>query len=176
MWTKLLFSLLFLYSSLCFGDLELAIGQKPSELVLTGENGGRTTGVVWASSELIGSKVTSFFYVDPEERKHNEPVEAAYKNANFPREKHQSIAAINLAAAWYPNSVLTSQLEKKQQEFPHTIYLKDFKKIFVNSWKLKDDSVNLVIFDRDSTVLYLKKGVMSDKDIAEALQIIRLKL
>lgn len=171
-----LFLLLFLSSTRSYAEPGLEVGRKPMKTTLTGPDGSRITGEAWSSVELVGSKITSFFYIDPEERKLNEPVEAAYKAADFPREKHQSIAVLNMAAAWYPNSVLNSQLEKKQQEFPHTIYLKDFKKVLVNSWQLKDDSVNVVIFDRDSTLLYLKKGVMAEKDIADALQLIRSKL
>lgn len=155
---------------------ELTLGQPAPKFQLSGENGARINGEPWSSNELIGDKITTFFYIDPEERAKNEPVEAAYKKADFPRNKHHSVAVINMAAAWYPNSVLNSQLESKQKEFPHTIYLKDFKKAFVSAWGLEDDSVNLVIFDKDSKVLYLKKGPMNEKDIDEALSTIRTKL
>ena len=171
----LLLSLGFITSLTSYG-VELEVGQPAPKFKIAGEDGARTTGEPWSSEELIGAKITSFFYVDPEERAKNEPVEAAYKKAAFPKDKHQSVAVLNMAAAWYPNSILNSQLEKKQKEFPNTVYLKDFKKVFVSAWGLKDDSVNLVIFDKDSKVLYLKKGPMAEKDIEEALALIRSKI
>lgn len=170
-----LLSLSLLASFTVYGA-DLEIGQFPPKFKLAGEDGARTTGEPWSSEELIGGKITSFFYVDPEERAKNEPVEAAYKKADFPKDKHHGVAVLNMAAAWYPNGILNSQLEKKQKEFPNTVYLKDFKKVFVSAWGLKDDSVNLVIFDKDSKVLYLKKGPMTEKDIEEAFALIRSKL
>lgn len=171
----ILLSLGFIASFRCSGA-DLEIGQIATKFKLSGDSGARTTGEPWSSDELLGTKITSFFYIDPEERAKNEPLEAAYKKADFPRDKHQSVAVLNMAAAWYPNSILNSQLEKKQKEFPHTVYLKDFKKVFVSGWGLKDDSVNLVIFDKDSKVLYLKKGPLSDKEIEDALALIRSKI
>lgn len=171
----ILVSLGFIGSFVSYGAA-LEVGQPAAKIKLAREDGARTTGEPWSSEELLGAKITSFFYIDPEERAKNEPLEAAYKKADFPRDKHQSVAVLNMAAAWYPNSILNSQLEKKQKEFPHTVYLKDFKKVFVNSWGLKDDSVNLVIFDKDSKVLYLKKGPMTEKEMEEALALIRSKI
>lgn len=171
----MLFLLCFCWTSHSLaGDLE--IGKPAPKMKVAGDDGARTTGEPWVSEELIGPKITSFFYVDPEERAKNEPLEAAYKKADFPKDKHRSVAALNMAAAWYPNGVLNSQLEKKQKEFPNTVYLKDFKKLFVSAWGLKDDSVNLAVFDRDSKVLYLKKGPMTEKEIEDVMQLVRSKL
>ena len=37
----------------------------------------------------------------------------------------QSVAVINLAATWKPNSIIGLILSSKQKEFPKTIYVED---------------------------------------------------
>jgi len=165
-----------LLSSISFAS-PLVIGQKPSGLKLNGELGGKVTGEGWSSEEIEKyGKVISLFYIDPEEKKHNEPLEAAYEAEHFPPEKHQCIAIINMAAAWYPNSMIDSQLRKKQEKFPRTVYVKDVKKTLVGEWGLQDDSVNVAIFAKNGTLLYVKKGPMNPNEIRELMNLIRANL
>lgn len=155
----------------------LAIGQAPTNIKLDADFGGKLSGEAWSSDEISKTgKIISLFYVDPEEKKLNEPLEAAYETAKFPADKHGSIAIINMAAAWYPNSMIASQLKKKQEKFPRTSYVKDMKKTLVKEWGLKDDSVNLVIFGRDGKPLFLKQGAMTAVEITEAINVIRANL
>lgn len=165
-----------LLSNMTFAS-PLEVGQKPSTLKLDGDLGGKVTGESWSSEEIEKyGKVISLFYIDPEEKKLNEPLEAAYEAEHFQREKHQSIAIINMAAAWYPNSMIDSQLRKKQEKFPRTVYVKDVKKTLVGEWGLKDDSVNVAIFAKDGKLLYLKKGAMNPDEISELMKLIRANL
>lgn len=152
----------------------LTVGQTAPQIKLDGDLGGRVNGEAWSSAELLTSgKIVSLFYVDPEEKSLNEAVEAAYDKERIPLEKHDSIAVINMAAAWYPNSMINSMLKKKQSEFPSTIYVKDLKKTLVSAWELADDSVNLVVFGKDGKVLFLKKGKMSPDEIPGLMKLIR---
>jgi predicted transcriptional regulator len=155
----------------------IIIGQPASTIKLEGATGGKVTGEPWNSDDIakIG-KVVSLFYVDPEEKKHNEPLEEAYEKEHLPPDKHQGIAIINMAAAWYPNSMIDSQLKKKQEKFPRTIYVKDMKKALVREWDLQDDSVNLVVFGKDGKVIFAKKGAMSPDEISGLMKLIRSSL
>jgi uncharacterized protein len=152
----------------------ITVGQPASTIKLEGESGAKVTGEPWNSDDIakIG-KVVSLFYVDPEEKKLNEPLENAYEAEHFPADKHQGIAVINMAAAWYPNSLIDSQLKQKQQKFPRTIYVKDMKKALVREWDLKDDSVNLVVFSKDGKVIFTKKGQMTPEEISGLMKLIR---
>ncbi len=155
----------------------LAVGQSPTVIKLDAELGGKVSGEGWSSEDISKTgKIISLFYVDPEEKKLNEPLEAAYEAAKFPFDKHGSIAVINMAAAWYPNSMINSQLKSKQEKFPRTTYVKDMKKTLVKEWGLKDDSVNLIIFGRDGKPIFMKQGAMTAAEIAEAMNVIRTNL
>jgi predicted transcriptional regulator len=81
-----------------------------------------------------------------------------------------------MAAAWYPNSMINSQLKKKQEQFPRTTYVKDIKKTLVKDWELQDDSVNVVIFGRDGKPLFVKRGPMSAGEISDLMTLIRANL
>ncbi len=172
---------LFTLALLSLGDkgfgAALIVGQPPSLVKIDGEDGGKVSGEPWSSEEIAKlGKVVSVFYIDPEEKKLNEPVEEAYEKEKFPFEKHGSIAIINMAAAWYPNSMISSMLAKKQEKYPRTTYVKDMKKKLVKEWDLKDDSVNLLVFDKTGKVLYAKKGQMSPEEISELMKLIRANL
>ena len=155
----------------------LAVGEAPSVIKLEGDQGGKVSGEPWSSEEIAKTgKVMSLFYVDPEEKKLNEIVEEAYDKEKFPLEKHGNIAVINMAAAWYPNSVIASMLKKKQEQFPMATYVKDMKKTIVKEWALQDDSVNVVVFARDGKVIFMRKGKMSPEEVPGLMKIIRENL
>ena len=161
----------FSFSAMAFSG-ELITGQQPPSLALAGVQGARLNGESWSSSELKGA-MTSLFYIDPDERELNEPLEIAYKKEKFPFDKHRSVAIINMDATWLPNSMIAGKLKLKQKEFPETVYVKDLKKTLVSEWGLKDDSVNLVIFDREGKVAYVKRGPVNEADITEIMGIVR---
>ena len=149
----------------------LELGNVPTSVVLDGENGGKTDGSAW-SSKMLKGKVHIVFYVDPDERKLNEPLTKALKKRHFDRKKYASVAMINLAATWLPNAVLESKLEAKQKEFPDTIYVKDKKKVLVDKWKLADDNSDILIFDKSGKLIYKKFGKLSTKEITEVIKLI----
>ena len=170
----LLITLSFSYAT--FGA-PLTVSENSTSIKLEGSAGGRVTGEPWSSEEIAKmGKIISLFYIDPEEKKLNDSVEKAYDNEHFPPEKHGSIAVINMAAAWYPNSLIDSQLKQKQEKYPRTIYVKDMHKTLVKEWDLKDDSVNVVIFGRDGKPLFIKRGAMTEQDIIAMMKIIRSNL
>ena len=151
------------------------LGKVPSSVILDGDNGGKTNGSAWNSNMLKG-KVHILFYVDPDERKLNEPLSQALKKRHFDRNKYASIAMINLAATWMPNAILESKLKAKQKEFPDTIYVKDKKKVLVKKWGLADDNSDILIFDKKGELIYKKFGKLSEKEITFVLALIEKNL
>jgi predicted transcriptional regulator len=157
-----------LLSSMVFG---LEVGQKPKEVVISGDNGGLVSGGAWDSNE-IKNKVYVMFYVDPDEKDKNEHFVQALKKKHYDRSKYGSIAVVNMAATWKPNFVIEKILASKQKEFKDTIYVKDKKSVLVKKWNLADDNSDIVIFDKDGVVVFYKAGKMSEEDMQKAFEII----
>jgi len=151
---------------------ELEIGQVPKTIELKDELGGRLDGSPWSSGELKG-KIHVLFYVDPDEKDLNNEASEALKNENFPLEKFQSFAIINMAATWLPNFAISSSLKEKQKRYPTTIYIRDYKKILVKEWKLSDDNNNIMVFDKLGKLIFRKDGKLNSGDIKKLIQVIR---
>jgi predicted transcriptional regulator len=155
---------------------ELPVGEVPPLITLEGKDGGRLDGSSWSSAEIKGRMFT-FWYVDPDEADMNDHVSERLKNEEFPEEALGSIAIINMAAApWKPNFAIESALKDKQEEFPNTLYLKDFKKVLVKKWGLKDDSSDIMLFSREGKVLFSKDGKLSSEDVEALIAAIKENL
>jgi hypothetical protein len=154
---------------------ELQMGQMPPRVELKGELGGRLDGTPWSSDELRG-KVYVLFYVDPDESDLNNDASEALRKAGFPSEKFQSVAIINMAATWLPNFAISSKLKKKQKAYPRTTYVRDYKKIMVEAWKIADDSSDVLAFDKRGRLIFRKDGKLSSEDIQKLLQAVRANL
>lgn len=152
-------------------SMALEIGNVPSKVLLEGDNGGKTDGTAWDSSMLKG-KIYTLFYVDPDERDLNSGLADALKAKNFDRKKVNSVAIVNLAATWLPNAIIESKLKAKQKKFPHTVYVKDKKKVLVKKWGLADDNSDILIFNQEGKLIYKKFGKVSEKEIVEVLKLI----
>jgi predicted transcriptional regulator len=145
------------------------------KVVLDKEDGGRIDGTAWSSEELK-DKVYVIFYVDPDEKDLNEHVADLIKKQNFPTDKMTSIGIINMAATWLPNFAIASSLKEKQNKFPHTIYVKDFKKVLVKEWGLKDDSSNVLVFNKSGQVLIKILGKATPEEVEKVITLIRSNL
>jgi YtfJ family uncharacterized protein len=159
---------------LLFNQLALAIeiGEVPSKVELKDKLGGRLDGKPWSSEELQG-KVNVIFYVDPDEKDTNNPASEALNKENFPAEKFQSYGIINMAASWLPNFAISSALKEKQEKYPRTIYVRDYKKILVQAWKISDDSSNVLAFDKKGKLIFRKDGKLSPEDIQKLIKAVR---
>ena len=162
-----------LLPSFIFGPLP--VGEKPSQVVLEGDQGNRVNGGSWSSDELVGA-VHVLFYVDPDESDLNNAASDALKAEHFDKAQYRSVAIINMDATWLPNAVIQMRLESKQEEYPRTVYVRDNQKVLVEEWGLADDSSDIVLFDRDGTVLFSVDGQLSDMQIQELLGLIRKRM
>lgn len=150
----------------------IKMGHIPKNIELKGNLGGRLDGSPWESNELKG-KVHVLFYVDPDEKDLNNEASEALKAENFSREKFQSVAIINMAATWLPNFAISSSLKKKQERYPTTIYIRDYKKVAVNAWEISDDNSNVLAFDKQGRLIFRKDGKLNQEDIRKLIKIIR---
>jgi len=160
---------------LCGVSFAVEVGEVPPSVTIEGEYGGKVDGTAWNSSMLKG-KIYTFFYVDPDEKDLNDALANALKARKFDRKKVTSVAVVNLAATWLPNAIIESKLKDKQKKFPHTIYVKDKKKVLVKKWKLADDNSDILVFDKQGKVIYKKFGKVSDAEIKEVIRLIEKHL
>ena len=150
----------------------LEMGQVPPKVELKGDLGGRLDGSPWSSEEFRG-KVHVLFYVDPDEKDLNNDASEALRKENFPRDKFQSYAIINMAATWLPNFAISSSLKDKQKLYPNTIYVRDYKKVVVKDWQISDDNSDVLAFDKQGKLIFRKDGKLDSEDIKKLLQVVR---
>lgn len=148
------------------------VGEAPKSVTIDGDNGGLVAGGAWNSSSLV-NKVHVLFYVDPDEKDTNKAFTNALKKAAFDRTKYASVAIVNLAATWKPNVIIEALLKSKQEKFPHAIYVKDKNKVLVKEWDLKDDSSDILVFDKTGKVLYSNAGKLEVQEIDKVLSLIK---
>jgi YtfJ family uncharacterized protein len=152
--------------------LAVEMGQVPPKVELKENLGGRLDGTAWSSEELKG-KVYVLFYVDPDEKDTNNDASEALDKEKFPSEKFQSVAVINMAATWLPNFAISSSLKEKQERYPRTIYVRDYKKVLVNVWKIADDSSDVLAFDKKGKLIFRKDGKLTPEEIKNLIKVIK---
>ncbi len=150
----------------------LEIGHVPEKVELKNDLGGRLDGTSWSSEEFQG-KVHILFYVDPDEKDLNNDASEALKRENFSLEKCQSWAIINMAATWLPNFAIASSLKEKQKVYPDTIYIKDYKKVLVKEWEISDNNSDILAFDKQGRLIFIKEGKLDPEDIENLIKVVR---
>jgi YtfJ family uncharacterized protein len=150
----------------------IEIGQIPPKVELKEKLGGRMDGKPWSSEELRG-KVHVLFYVDPDAKDTNNDASEALDRENFPLDKFQSVAIINMAATWFPNFAISSALKDKQKRYPEVIYVRDYKKVLVDVWKIADDSYDILAFDKEGKLIFRKDGKLTAEEIQMLIKVIR---
>ena len=167
---------LILLTTLTLSLLAISINEIPKNATIEEKNGGLAKdGSPWNSS-TIKDKVYVMFYIDPDERNTNEEFSNKLKEKKYDKEVCGSIAIVNLAATWKPNIIIEKLLKSKQKEFPNTIYVKDKNSVLVKEWGLDDDASNILIFSKDSKLLFYKSGKMNNDDMQKAFNLIERNL
>lgn len=153
----------------------LEMGQVPKQVDLKGDLGGRLDGSPWSSKELVG-KVSVIFYVDPDEKDLNNEASDALQREKFPLDEFQSYGMINMAATWLPNILISAALEEKQKKYPTTIYVRDYDKFVVKAWDISDDNSDVLAFDKEGKLMFMKFGKLTKSDIQKLIEVIRGQL
>ena len=150
----------------------IEVGKVPPKVELKEKLGGRLDGTPWSSEELQG-KVSVLFYVDPDEKDTNNDASEALAEEDFPEENYKSYGIINMAATWMPNFAISAALKKKQKRYPDTIYVRDYKKVLVDAWNIADDSSNVLAFDKNGVLIFIKEGKLNAEEIQTLIKVIR---
>ncbi len=153
----------------------LDIGEVPKELTLSGENGGLVDGSAWHSS-MLKEKVYVLFYVDPDKKGDSDDFIDALHKKKYDKSKYGSVAIINLKATWLPDFAIEQKLKVKQRKFPDTTYVKDKTKYLVKEWGLKDESANVLVFDKEGRVIYEHTGPLSKIQMQKVFELIERNL
>ncbi|SMF52728.1 YtfJ family protein [Pseudobacteriovorax antillogorgiicola] len=147
--------------------------KKPKTIELQGDKGGLVKDESSWSSHSLQNKTHLLVYVDPDESEMNEALTQRLKSENFNPNAFSSVAIINMAATWKPNFAIQNVLEKKQKEYPNTLYVMDKDKVLVKEWELQDDSYDVILFDRDGKVIFRKDGALNKDEIEKVVKLIR---
>ncbi len=150
----------------------IEVGEVPPKVELKEKLGGRLDGKLWSSEELQG-KVHVLFYVDPDEKDTNNPASDALDKENFPDDKCHFFGIINMAATLMPNFAINIALKKKQERYPKTTYVRDYKKVLVNAWKIADNNSDVLAFDKKGKLIFKKEGQLSPAETRRLIQVIR---
>jgi len=161
--------LMSLIASLTFA---VTVGEKLPTVELSEKLGGTVDGMSFSTTNMIG-KLAVIFYVDPDEKKVNTDFEELLKELKISRKYYQPYAIINVAGSKLPGFLVAHALKGKQKAFPDTIYIKDNKKTFVESWSVADNSYDVVIADSKGIVLFAKSGKLSKDEMDKAVKIIK---
>ena len=148
------------------------VGEIPPKVELKEKLGGRLDGTPWSTEELRG-KVHVLFYVDPDEKDTNNDASEALDREKFSSHQFHSVGIINMAATWLPNFAISSLLKDKQKRYPETTYVRDYKKVLVNTWKIADDSSNVLAFDKEGKLIFRKDGKLTTEEIQTLIKVIR---
>lgn len=151
---------------------ELELGKVPKTISLEGKKGGRLDGTPWSSAEFK-DKIMTLFYVDPDEKDLNNEASDALKKEDFPPEKFQSYAIINMDATWLPNFAISASLEEKQKIYTTTIYVRDYKKELVKEWGLADNNSDVLVFDKSGKLIFRKDGKLNAEEIKTLIKTIK---
>ena len=160
--------------AICLGPAamaQLVIGEVVPTVVLDEKKGGLVGGGPWSSASLNG-KVHILMYVDPDKVKVNAHVEDALVAEGFDRDKVASVAVINMAATWKPNFAIDMLLQKKQEKYPDTLYVRDLRGVLVDAWGLVDNGYHVLVVGRSGEVLFSGANTLSEAQVAQLISTI----
>jgi uncharacterized protein len=149
--------------------LALEMGAVPPKVELKEKIGGRLDGTPWCSEELPG-KIAVVFYVSPDEGDTNNPASEALDKEKFPADIFQAYGIVNMAATWLPEFTINLSLSEKQKRYPRTIYVRDYKKVLVQAWKIADNSSDILVFDKTGKLIFRKDGKLNGEDIRQMIK------
>jgi YtfJ family uncharacterized protein len=149
----------------------IEIGEIPPKVELREKLGGRLDGKPWNSEELQG-KVHVLFYVDPDEKDTNNDASDALNREKFPSDQFHSFGVANMAATWLPNFAISLAIKDKQKRYPETTYVRDYKRVLVNAWKIADESSNVLAFDKKGKLIFRKDGKLTAEEIQKLIKVI----
>ena len=136
----------------------IQLGKIPTAFILDGENGETVSGKPW-NSKMLKNKIHVLFYISPDKKDENESFFKKLSFKAYNKNLYASIAIVNLKGTWLPNFAIEKMMEKQQEKYPETLYIKDKNKYLIKKWELSDNSSNIIIFNKIGKIIYLNKGI-----------------
>lgn len=151
----------------------LPVGEVLPSLTLSDKHGGYVSdGKPWSSDSMRG-RLNFVVYVDPDDKDLNNDLAERLKAEKHPSDILTSVALINLAASWKPDSLIMSALRDKQKEFPQTTYVFDKDKSVATRWQLPTDGYHVLFVDKEGRLLFEKNGQFSKQEIDQFLSLVK---
>jgi len=141
-------------------------------VILSGDKGETLDGEAFDTATLKG-KYYMLVHIDPDAKSLNEHVDEALDAENIKSKEYGSVAIINTKATWMPNAAIRIALKSQRKKHPHTIYVLDYSKTFVNEWNFKDNSSSYMVINKEGLPIFRKDGKLSDDDVKRLLQTLR---
>ncbi len=153
---------------------KVTLGEKPPLVVLSGKDGEKLSGGGW-NSNVIGGKVTVVMYVDPDKNSTNEHVEDSIRT-HYGRQDIKVFGVVNTEATILPNFMIRRRLSAKQARNPLVDLVLDYDRVLEKKWGLKDDRYNVMVYDKEGKLFFLKEGVCDQDDIKKLLTLMAEKI
>jgi len=153
----------------------LTLNEIPKEIKLLNDGGGLTDGMEWNSSGLKG-KLNLLLYLDPDKKDDIDNFMNEFNHKNYDNSKLGITSILNLKATWLPNFAIEEKLKSQQEKFKNIIYVKDKSKLLVDKWDLADNSVNILLFDKNGKLIYQHNGKFTKDEQKQLFHFIEEKL
>ncbi|SFP91872.1 YtfJ family protein [Hydrogenimonas thermophila] len=148
------------------------VGEILPHIILSVKNGGLYDNRAWDCNSLKG-KWHILLYMDPDAKEEAMPFIEKLNRANLSSKRYSTIAIVNLAATWMPNSILKKMLNENQKNLNNTQFIFDQTKYLVKKWYMVDNTSNILIIDKNMKVIYKKSGKVSAQEQKKILNLIK---
>jgi len=115
--------------------------------------------------------------IDPDVGSINKKPIEILKSNNYPVDKFESYAIINVNATWKPTFLVREYIKFKQDEAKKVKYIIDENSTFIKAWHLKDnDGYSFIFVDPNGKILYFYEGFLNNKELNKLSLIIDREL
>ncbi len=168
--------LVFFLPGLGLAKTALPVGETLPPLTLSASHGGYVSdGKPWSSESMRG-RLNFVVYVDPDDKDLNNALAERLKAENLPSDILSSVALINLAASWKPDSLIMSALRDKQKDYPSTTYVYDKDKSVAGRWQLPPEGYHVLLIDKEGRLLFEKNGQFNKQEIENFLSLVKTEV
>ena len=132
----------------------------------------------WNSNQLAGKvRVLQAIAGRSSAKAMNADLMSAITAADFPDDQYQTTTIINQDdAIWGTGSFVKSSAEDSKKEFSWSSMVLDANGSVHESWQLAAESSAIIVLDKNSQVLFVKEGKLTQEEIKQAIQIVKSNL
>ncbi len=127
------------------------------------------------SMDSWAGKVLVVNYVDPDESDLNEHFTDALKKAKddglLSEKTYKGIGIADCAATWKPNFAIRAIAGRKAKKYK-TVILFDYDASLRNSWKLAEDTANVIVLDKNRICRAIIRGRVPEDLVPRLVQLV----